>query len=369
MKVLMLSTDKNALNADSEVRLRFIEYGKYFDELHILVLNVGGGERKEEIAKGVWIYATDSFMKVLVPFDAIKIGTRIAKKAGVGVVTAQDPFEVGEVGVQIAKKVGAKLHIQVHTDPTSPWFMKSNPKNVARVGLMMRVLKKADAIRVVSERVKRGLKSKVVDIVEPSVLPIVHGLVAVQPEKGKPRFPFTILCMGRLEKEKHWSVAIDVLVEAQKSFPGAGIVFVADGSERERLKGYARSKGLQDSVYFAGWSTKPHEWFGKVHCLLHTGAYEGYGRVLIEAALAKVPIVTTDVGVVGEVFRLGQDVFACPVDDVACLSAGVRELMNNTYIRETIPRQAFDQAVLHVAKYKNAAEMFAEDVKRAIVTK
>jgi len=366
MKVLMLSTDKNALNADSEVRLRFIEYGKHFDELHILVLNTGIGDSKEEIAKGVWIYATRSLMKALVPFDAIKIGTRIAKKEDVSVVTAQDPFEVGEIGVQIAKKAKAKLHIQVHTDPTSPWFMKNNPKNIARVGLMSRVLKKADAVRVVSERVKRGLKSKVVDIVEPSVLPIVHGLSAVQPEKGKPRFPFTILCVGRLEKEKHWNTAIDVLVESQKSFPGAGIVFVGDGGERRKLEAYAHSKGVKNSVHFAGWSTKPHEWFGKAHCLLHTGAYEGYGRVLVEAALAKLPLVSTDVGVVGEVFRLGQDIFACPVDDVACLSAGVRELMNNTYLRETIPRQAYDQAIAHIAKYKNFPELFAKDIERTI---
>mgnify|MGYP001978843380 FL=1 len=366
MKVLMLSTDKNALNANSEVRLRFVEYGKHFDELHILVLNTGMGEGKEEIAEGVWLYSTRSMMKALIPFDALSIGARIAKRNKVQVITTQDPFEVGEIGARIAKKVGAKLHVQVHTDPTSPWFIKNNPKNLARLGLMHRVLKRADAIRVVSERVKRGIKSKLIDVVEPSVLPIVHGLSATQPEKDKPRFPFTILCVGRLEKEKHWNTAIDVLKEAHKSFPGAGIIFVGEGTEKKRLEAYVRSKGLKDSVHFAGWSNKPHEWFGKAHCLLHTGAYEGYGRVLIEAALAKLPIVSTDVGVVGEVFRLGQDIFACPIDDVACLSAGVRELMNNTYLRETIPRQAYDQAVAHIAKYKNAAELFAKDIEQAL---
>ena len=364
MNTLMLSTDKNALNAGSEVRLRFIEYGKHFDALHILVLNTGEGDSKEEIAKGVWLYSTRSLMKALIPLDALKIGTRIAKSEDIAVVTTQDPFEVGEIGARIASKVGAKLHVQVHTDPTSPWFTKGNTKNIARVALMSRVLKKADGVRVVSERVKKGLKLKFPDIAPMSVLPIVHGLSAIQPEEGKSRFPFTILCMGRLEKEKHWHVAIDVLLEAHKSFPGAGIVFVGDGSERRRLESYAKSKGLKDSVYFAGWSMKPHEWFGKAHVLLHTGAYEGYGRVLLEAALAKLPIVSTDVGVVGEVFRLGQDIFACPVDDVLCLSTGVRKLINDTYLRETMPRQAYDQALAHIAKYQNSAELFARDVMR-----
>jgi len=366
MKVLMLSTDRKALTEDSSVRSRFIEYGKHFDELHILVLATGMTEDKEEIAKGVWIYSTRSLFKFFIPTDAISIGARIGKRVGIDVVTTQDPFEVGEIGVRIAKKIGAKLHVQIHTDPLSPWFIKNNTKNFARLGLMYRVLKKADAIRVVSERVKRSIKAKVVDAPEPSVLPIVHGLSAVKTVHDKPRFAFTILCIGRFEKEKHWHVAIDVLQEAQKSFPGAGIVFIGDGSEKGRLEAYARSKGLKDSVYFAGWSTKLHEWYGKAHCLLHTGSYEGYGRVLVEAALAKLAIVSTDVGVAGEVLRMGQDAFICPVDDVACLAAGVREFMNNTYLRETIPRQAYDQAVAHIAKYKNFPELFAEDVKRAL---
>ncbi|XKT75421.1 MAG: glycosyltransferase [Patescibacteria group bacterium UBA2103] len=365
MKVLMLSTDKHAFTEGSSVRERFKEYGKQFEALHILVLHTGFGEAKEEISKNVTLYGTRSLFKAKMLFDAVSIGARIGAREKIDVVSSQDPFEVGEVAMRIAKKIGAKLHVQVHTDPTSKEFLKS-AKNLARVGIMHRVLKKADAIRVVSERVKRGLKAKVLDIVEPNVLPIVQGLAPVSKEKGKPRFPFTILCVGRLEKEKHWVAAINVLVEAQKSFPGAGIVFVGEGSEKARIKGYAASKGLKDSVYFAGWSNDVHEWYFKAHCLLHTSAYEGYGRVLIEAALSHLPVVTTDVGVAGEVLRLGQDGFICPVDDVPCLAAGVRELMNNTYLRETMPRQAYDQAVAHIAKYKNFPELFKKDMERAL---
>ena len=364
----MLSTDRKALVADSEVRLRFAAYGKHFDELHILVLSVGLGEGKEQIAPGVWIYSTRSVMKFLMHVDAFKIGVRIAKRVGVDVVISQDPFEGGEVCMRIAHKVGAKLYVQVHTDPLSPWFIKSTPKNIPRLGLMYRVLKRADGIRAVSGRVKRGLMSKVLDIPEPSVLPLVHGLAATSLEKKKPHCPFTILCMGRLEVEKHWHVAIEVLVEAHKSFPGAGIVFVGEGSMKRKLQALARRRGLEEFVYFAGWSTDISEWFAGAHCLLHTSSYEGYGRVLLEAALAKVPIVSTDVGAMGDVLRLGQDAFICPVDDVSCLAAGVRELMNNTYLREQMPRQAYDRAVAHIAGFKDPAKLLADDVKR-IVTK
>lgn len=366
MKVLMLSTDKNVFNEESEVRKRFISYGKHIEELHILVLHTGLGEAKIDLSQNVFVYGTRSLFKAKMLFDAVSIGARIGAREKIDVVSAQDPFEVGEVGARIAKKIGAKLHVQVHTDPTSKEFLK-NPKNIARAGIMHRVLKKADAIRVVSRRVKMGLKAKLLDLVEPSVLPIVNGLGPIAVSKEKTRFPFTILCIGRLEKEKKWTTAIDVLVEAQKSFPGAGIVFVGEGSEKSRIQGYAKSKGVGDQVYFAGWSNSVHEWFSKAHCLLHTSAYEGYGRVLVEASLAKLPVVTTDVGIAGEVLRVGQDAFICPVGDVACLSAGVRELMNNTYLRETMPRQAYDQAVAHIAGYKNFPELFAKDIERALV--
>lgn len=367
MKVLMISTDRKALSEGTEVRARFASYGKELTELHVLVLNQGIGEREEKIADNVWVHATNSWLKITALFDAVRIGTSIGKKFGVQVVSTQDPFELGQVGMRIAKNIDAKLHVQVHTDPLSPWFVKSDSKNSVRVSIMGKVLKEADAIRVVSARVKRSLKMKFPDIVEPNVLPIVHGVTTGKVEKGKAPFPFTILCMGRLAPEKHFHKAIDVLKIAQESFPGAGIVFVGDGKEKVTLQAHAVRRGVGDSVRFVGWQEKPASWYGKAHCLLHTGAYEGYGRILVEASLAHLPVVTTDVGIANEVFSMGQDMFICPIDDVKCMSEGIKRLMNDTYLRETMPRNAYDKAAAHIGKYKNYARLIAEDLKRALV--
>lgn len=364
----MLSTDTHALAPSSGVRTRFCEYAKEFDELHILVLSTESGEPVEQIAENAWIYNTGSWMKWFIPFDGVKLGKKIGAEHQADVVSVQDPFEVGHIGLRIAKALGARLHVQVHTDIGSPWFSKENAKNKVRIGVAGTVLKEAHAIRAVSQRVKRGIMHRWGgSIVEPSVLPIVGGLSGSHAAVENPPFPFTMLVVGRLAKEKHLQTAVEVLRVVQKSYPRAGIAFVGEGPERNSLEQYIRDRGMHRSVHFAGQVKDVSQWFSRGHCLLHTAAYEGYGRVHIEAALHKVPIVTTDVGVVGEVFTMGADVFSCPVDDVKCLAAGARHVLNDVYARQILPRRAYDKAVAHIAKYPNYPKLFAEDIKRALI--
>jgi len=364
----MLSTDRHALAPTSGVRNRFCEYAKEFESLHILVLNTGESEPVEQIADNAWIYSTSSFLKWFIPFNGLKVGKSIGAVHTIDVVSVQDPFEVGHIGLRIAKALGAKFHVQVHTDIGSPWFSKGDTKNRVRMIAAGSVLKEADAIRAVSQRVKRGLINQWGgSIVEPSVLPIVDGLSGAKGEIENAPFPFTMLVIGRLAKEKHLQTAIEVLRVVQKSYARAGIVFVGEGPEKNTLEQYVRDRGLQRSVHFAGQVKNVGSWFSRGHCLLHTSAYEGYGRVLIEAALHKVPIVTTDIGVVGEVFTMGADVFSCPVDDVKCLAAGARHVLNDVYARQILPRRAYDKAVQHIAKFPNYHKLFAEDIKRALV--
>lgn len=367
MNVLMLSTDTHALAPNSGVRNRFCEYAKEFNELHILVLSTTDGDPVEQIADNAWIYNTGSWLKWFIPLDGVKLGNKIGAAHKIDVVTVQDPFEVGHIGLRIAKAIGARFHVQVHTDIGSQWFTKDSGKNKVRVSLAGKILKEAHAIRAVSQRVKRGLMHRWGgSIVEPTVLPIVGGLTGKRGEVENSPFPFTMLVIGRLAKEKHLQTAVEVLRIVQKSYPRAGIAFIGEGPEKTVLEEYVRARGLMRSVHFAGQVKDVGSWFSRGHCLLHTAAYEGYGRVLIEAALHKVPIVTTDVGVVGEVFTMGADVFSCPVDDVKCLSAGARHVLNDVYARQILPRRAYDKAVAHIAKYPNYSKMFAEDIRRAL---
>lgn len=359
VKVLMLSTDPHAFVEGSPVQKRFLSYGAELGELHVLV--IGTHHEPVSLSEKVTIHSTGSKSKVFGLFSGVHTGKRLVKKFGIDVVSAQDPFEIGWVALQITDATPAQLHVQVHTDMLSPWFVRDSLKNKIRVRIADVVLRNAKGIRVVSERVKKSIVTKYGDrVVEPTVLPIMSSL-RTGVAKEKP-FPFTILSIGRLTREKHLAIALKVLHEVHKSSKAVGLVFVGTGPEQGSLERYAKSIGVFEKVQFVGWSDTPADWFRTADCLLHTSAYEGYGMVFIEAALNDLPIVSTDVGIMGEVFVSSQDALVCPVDDIACLSESVRKVLNDTYVREEMPRFARRKAKAHVALYEGYAKKIAENL-------
>ena len=175
----MISTDGMAFEKGSDVRKRFRQYGSLVDELHIITFAKKSlGFKKEKISQNVFLYPTNSFSMFGYIHDALRIGRFLLD---IDLITTQDPFETGIVGVALARRLNARLEVQLHTDFLSPHFKKGNLKNILRVPLGKRVLKKADCIRVVSERIKRSIKKKIQSVVvTPIVLPIFTDIEMIQ---------------------------------------------------------------------------------------------------------------------------------------------------------------------------------------------
>src|SRR3989344_3548115 len=121
------------------------------------------------------------------------------------------------------------------------------------------------------------------------------------------QFTFTLIAVGRLEPEKRIEDILAALKLVAKQYPMVGLFIVGEGSERGRLERMARHLGLGDKVIFLGERPDVRALIASAQAFIQASAYEGYSRTLIEAALAKVPIITTDVGIVGEVFKGYED--------------------------------------------------------------
>jgi glycosyltransferase involved in cell wall biosynthesis len=167
-------------------------------------------------------------------------------------------------------------------------------------------LPKADSIRVVSERIKRYLvgnlginESKV--IVRPIMIHVesiknASILAGADLHKKYPQFDKIVLMACRLEPEKNVELAI---------------IIVGDGSLKSRLE--RQAKGLKasagEAIIFESWADKAmlYSYYKTADLFLNTSLFEGYGMALIEANAAKCKIVSTDVGVVGDTLKDGQN--------------------------------------------------------------
>jgi glycosyltransferase involved in cell wall biosynthesis len=231
------------------------------------------------------------------------------------------------------------------------------------------VLPKANGIRVVSERVKASLMERYgARIPEPSVIPVTVDAVVPEPVRlpAHPGFTFSLIAVGRLEPEKRIEDILAALKLVVPYYPMAGLFIVGEGSERTRLERMVHRLGLDTNVLFLGSRSDARGLMRSAHAFIQASAYEGYGRTLIEAALSKVPIITTDVGIVGEVFKGYEDVLSVPVADPTALSLSIVGLIEDMQVRVELPAHAEATALAHLATVGNLPERIASDIAQSL---
>jgi glycosyltransferase involved in cell wall biosynthesis len=103
-------------------------------------------------------------------------------------------------------------------------------------------------------------------------------------------------CIARLDAIK----GIDVLLRALPSLPGVTAVIVGSGEEQRSLLALAAELGVAERVIFIGWSDRPRDHLGTFDLFVLPSRFEALPMSIIEAMLAGLPVVATDVGGVRE---------------------------------------------------------------------
>ena len=340
MKILMLSTDENIFIEGSEVWRRMIEYGSLVEELHIIIKNqnsplrqgfAGQANLKTQNFGNVFVYPTNSYWSFFYLWDAYRISSGILRnlkletpqesKHPAGqvrncVITTQNPFETGLVGYLLKRKFRLPLQVQIHTDFLSPYFGQESWKNKMRVILGQWLVKKADGLRVVSERIKNSLLSlypKPYTLNPVTVLPIFVDIEKIRNASIKTdlryKYPdrFIILMASRLTKEKNIGLAVAAMEEIVKVYPQALLLIVGSGPEQKNLKSQISNLKLQNNIIIENWSDDLASYYKTADLFLLTSNYEGHGRPVVAATTADLPVLMTDVGIaIGSVVPVGD---------------------------------------------------------------
>lgn len=374
----MIGSDASSLKAGSPLAARLIAYAEHMDALHVLLL--GRGRRAEDAMLGSKVFVCDRRTRLGVGSFAkgTQEARRLIREQGIDVVSAQDPFEHGWVAARAARTTPAKLHIQIHTDYLTPWFTRGaifrSPRvrmpllNRVRVPLADRVLRNAAGIRVVSERIRQSLLAQYGDTIpEPRVVPIrVRTDVPPRVELPPRPFTFTLIAVSRLEPEKRIPDLLAVVRRLRDAYPSLGLVIVGGGRERNRLERLAKRWKVADRVLFLGERADAWGLMQSANAFIQASAYEGYGISILEAALAGVPVVTSDVGIVGEVFMGYEHVLAAPVGDPSNLAALVAQLIEDPQTRTLLSYEGRRAALAHLAEVRNAPEDIVADMARTL---
>jgi glycogen(starch) synthase len=150
-----------------------------------------------------------------------------------------------------------------------------------------------------------------------------------------PRRPHTgppeLLYFGRLEYEKGIQDAIAALPRIRRTHPGTTLTIAGDGTQQDWLVEVARKHKALKCVRFVG--RVDHDellrLLHRVDIAVLPSHYEPFGIVALEAIAAGAPLVTTNVGGLGEAVVDGVTGMSCPPRDVAALAQAVRTVLDN----------------------------------------
>ncbi len=336
IRVLSIGADRSKrgiLYPDSPAAARQKAYGENFGALDIIGFSrTGDGRRSFELSPKVHIYPTNSFSPLFYGLDTLRIMRRLPRP---DVITAQDPFETGLLALLIARLYRLPLHVQVHTDFTSPEYRAHSLLNRIRALIAGYVLRRATRIRVVSHHVQRVIRVRYTVAAPITVLPIFTDVERFKNSHTHQelvnrfaQFSYKFLVVARLEPEKNVALAIQSF--AQASIPESCLIIVGQGSERGLLEDLARTHHVSDHVFFEG-EQPAIDYYPIADLVLVTSHYEGYGLVIVEALASGKPVLSRDVGIALEMGAIVAGTEDFPQALARWVENGPREMHLGTY--------------------------------------
>jgi glycosyltransferase involved in cell wall biosynthesis len=136
-----------------------------------------------------------------------------------------------------------------------------------------------------------------------------------------------LLAVCRLEPQKGVDVAVHALARLREVEPAAELVVLGEGPERGRLEGLARE--LDVPVHLLGRVPDVAAWLRRADVLVHPARWEGFGLALLEAMLAQLPVVATNVSSIPEIVADGETGLLVAPDDPAALADALARVLDD----------------------------------------
>jgi glycosyltransferase involved in cell wall biosynthesis len=273
------------------------------------------------------------------------------------VITVQDQYFLALLAYRLARKFKIGLEIQVHG------FEKffGLRKIIAKF-----VIPRADAVRVVSQRLRKqlindfGVKEEKI-----TVVPIYTERVTHNVERVTHKDSFVFLTVGRLVSIKNISLQIRALAEIIKQFPKVELWIIGDGIEEKKLEVETRGHA---SVKFLGHHKNLEKFYSQADAFMLTSDYEGWGMAVVEAASFGLPIIMTDVGCAGEVIKNGESGIVISAGGQKELEEAMRIIIEDRNLREELGSGA-RKAVEKLPSKEEILKLYLESWKKASLSK
>lgn len=347
--IVQVGYDDSVFRADapSDTTVRQLLYGRVLQEirpgsrLSLLTFTANADAKRFERENVV-------FIPVLTPrcrdrgrlYGAL---TALHRERPIDVVATQTIYEDAWIAKLFGKRYRIPTVEQVHFDIFSDEAIRAEMGGGifgrARAALGLRLMRRSHAVRVVSRALEDGIRKRnlhwnVRNIPVPVTMDAAEGAGA-----GR-----RVMFVGRLVAAKNVGDWMRVAAKVAAADGEAEFVVAGDGPLREEMESLANQMGIADRVRFAGAVPydKLREMYRESAALLLTSRYEGFGRVVVEAALNGAPTVAARVAGTEDTIADGVTGFLHAQGDVDGMAASAVKLLKDNALRKRMGEAARD---------------------------
>jgi glycosyltransferase involved in cell wall biosynthesis len=238
---------------------------------------------------------------------------------------------------QIVGRIAGRL-AGINTIISTHHSTGDTPAYQSRTGSLERMTRRLDSAEIaVSNAVKESLATNsdpnwcvipnaidVVEFAEAVNQADTHELKAKYDLKDGPVF----LNIGRYVEQKGQEYLIAAMEHVQQTVPNASLLVVGWGDQEAALRRKIQDRGLEDSVFLTGRASDVHPYYAVADASVLSSVHEGFGIVLLEAMVAGLPVVSTDIPGPREVVSDAGTIV--PARDSEALSRAMTELSDKS---------------------------------------
>ena len=361
LKILILGRDpdvfSNAGRAPNDTHERHLYYVEELQrrrpgsEVRIIVHTRRPGKTIESPMPGLHIHGTNSRTRLNCPLDAARLMLAFKREGWVPhVISCQTGYEEAPLALCL-RDPSSRVQVQVLNDFYGQAFADERLVQRIQRRAIRWSIQRCDQARVVA----RGIAGQLVssgDIgaerIAVAPVPIVFQAAEHRAHADAP----IVLFVGRLVPQKDLGLWCDAAEIVHRAVPRAEFWIVGEGPDREllerRMRVFDGTMRLFGAVPYADLAPI----YAKASVFLLSSAYEGLGRVVVEAMLAEVPVVSADIvgpqdliqdGLTGRLVRRDASSLAeatiemlCQPDLAATIGAKGREWARANYALEAV---------------------------------
>lgn len=214
----------------------------------------------------------------------------------------------------------------------APW----NPRRHEHTSRLPEVFERAALVHCVSEAIQHdaerlGLDPEKARVIRPAVDPADFAPGSGDRTDGT----FEVVGTGSLIWRKAYEHALIAVARAADRGVDIRLRLLGDGPDRQHLRYAAQDLGLETRVELVGscTPTEVREALQRADAFLHMSSSEGISNAVLEAMATGLPVVTTDVGGMGEAVRDGVEGFLVGVRDVEAAATALTSLAGDADLR------------------------------------